>query len=167
MKFYTILAPSYISSQSANVILSDVRPFKLQSEALHAINVFLDEFLYSILDKSSSLSTDKLRASLLNLLPTSLGKEALLEAEVELRAYWDRTTGEDEPAPACEDDSTTFYLEWVFEVSVAHGRGFSLYAKLATVSSFASSVRHTQHSMNSMKTPTWKFVFSSDSSSTS
>ncbi|XP_006456735.1 hypothetical protein AGABI2DRAFT_122626 [Agaricus bisporus var. bisporus H97] len=109
-------SPSYISSQSANVILSDVRPFKLQSEALHAINVFLDEFLYSILDKSSSLSTDKLRASLLNLLPTSLGKEALLEAEVELRAYWDRTTGEDEPAPACEDDSTTFYLEWVFEL---------------------------------------------------
>lgn len=111
-----ILAPSYISSQSANVILSDVRPFKLQSEALHAINVFLDEFLYSILDNSGSLSTDKLRASLLNLLPTSLGKEALLEAEVELRAYWDRTAGESEPIPDAEDDSTTFHLEWAFEV---------------------------------------------------
>jgi hypothetical protein len=119
MNYFTILAPSYISSQSANVILSDVRPFKLQSEALHAINVFLDEFLYSILDKSGSLSTDKLRASLLNLLPTSLGKEALLEAEVELRAYWDRTTGEGEPILDSEDDSTTFHLEWVFEVSFA------------------------------------------------
>ncbi|KAF9006696.1 hypothetical protein BDQ17DRAFT_1540472 [Cyathus striatus] len=84
-------APSYISFQSADLILSDVRPIKLKAEALHSINVFLDEFLYGIIKSAGSLSTDKLRASLLHLLPTSLGKEALLEAEVELRAYWDRT----------------------------------------------------------------------------
>ncbi|KAJ3561732.1 hypothetical protein NP233_g10012 [Leucocoprinus birnbaumii] len=107
--------PSYISSQSADVILSDVRPFRLKTEALHAINVLLDEFLYSILNNSASLSTDKLRASLLSLLPTSLGKEALLEAEVELRAYWDRTT-EGGPVRQLEDDSTTFHLQWAFEL---------------------------------------------------
>ncbi|KAJ3546207.1 hypothetical protein NMY22_g2151 [Coprinellus aureogranulatus] len=82
---------TFISSHSADVILSDIRPFKLQAEALRSINVFLDELLYTILGSSKSLVTDRLRASLLGLLPTSIGKEALLEAEVELRAYWERT----------------------------------------------------------------------------
>lgn len=109
-------APSYISAQSADVILSDVRPFKLKTEALHAINVLLDEFLYNILNAAGSLSTDKLRGSLLNLLPTSLGKEALLEAEVELRAYWNRTNAEEGPRLEAGDDSKTFHLQWSFEV---------------------------------------------------
>ncbi|KAJ7167697.1 hypothetical protein C8R46DRAFT_1191771 [Mycena filopes] len=104
--------PSYISSHSADVILSDIRPIKLKLEALRSINVLLDEFLFNILNTSRSLSTDKLRASLLSILPTSLGKEALLEAEVELRAYWDRTA---RPA-APEDDTQTFHLQWAFEL---------------------------------------------------
>ncbi|GLB34110.1 hypothetical protein LshimejAT787_0109940 [Lyophyllum shimeji] len=106
--------PSYISSHSADVILSDIRPIKLKIEALHAINVLLDEFLHSILSNACSLSTDKLRASLLSLLPTTLGKEALLEAEVELRAYWDRTAPGD--VAVLEDDSKTFHLQWAFEL---------------------------------------------------
>ncbi|KXN89456.1 hypothetical protein AN958_05618 [Leucoagaricus sp. SymC.cos] len=109
-------APSYISSQSADVILSDVRPFKLKAEALHAINVLLDEFLYNILNNAGSLSTDKLHDSLLGLLPTSLGKDALLEAEVELRAYWDRTVAEGGPIPQLQDDSKTFHLQWAFQL---------------------------------------------------
>ncbi|KAJ7739894.1 hypothetical protein B0H16DRAFT_1424434 [Mycena metata] len=104
--------PSYISSHSADVILSDIRPIKLKLEALRSINVLLDEFLFNILNTSRSLSTDKLRASLLTILPTSLGKEALLEAEVELRAYWDRTTRPLAP----EDDTQTFHLQWAFEL---------------------------------------------------
>jgi hypothetical protein len=115
--FPFISAPSYISSQSADVILSDVRAFKLKTDALHAINVLLDEFLYNILNNSGSLSTDKLRVSLLSLLPTSLGKEALLEAEVELRAYWDRTTPGAAQTAQLGDDSKTFHLQWSFEVS--------------------------------------------------
>ncbi|KAJ7265494.1 hypothetical protein B0H12DRAFT_200736 [Mycena haematopus] len=104
--------PSYISSHSADVILSDIRPIKLKLEGLRSINVLLDEFLFNILNVSRSLSTDKLRASLLAVLPTSLGKEALLEAEVELRAYWDRT-----PRPAVQDDDAqTFNLQWAFEL---------------------------------------------------
>ncbi|KAF7352333.1 hypothetical protein MVEN_01197000 [Mycena venus] len=104
--------PSYISSHSADVILSDIRPIKLKLEGLRSINVLLDEFLFNILNTSRSLSTDKLRAGLLTILPTSLGKEALLEAEVELRAYWDRT-----PRPAVlEDDAQTFNLQWAFEL---------------------------------------------------
>lgn len=78
------------------------------------INVFLDEFLYGILSAARSLTTDKLRAGLLSVLPTALGKEALLEAEVELRAYWDRT----KPSKngAVDDDAATFNLQWAFEV---------------------------------------------------
>ncbi|KAJ2917492.1 hypothetical protein MD484_g2951, partial [Candolleomyces efflorescens] len=107
--------PNYISQHSADVILSDVRPFKLKPDALRAINVFLDEILYNILNSSNSLVPDRLRASLLGLLPTSLGKAALLEAEVELRAYWERTA----PAgivPSGEDDRATFHLPFAFEL---------------------------------------------------
>ncbi|KAF7332567.1 hypothetical protein MKEN_00139400 [Mycena kentingensis (nom. inval.)] len=107
-----VTGPQYISSHSADVILSDIRPIKLKLEGLRSINVLLDEFLFNILNTARSLSTDKLRASLLNILPTSLGKEALLEAEVELRAYWDRT-----PRPSSlDDDAGTFNLQWAFEL---------------------------------------------------
>jgi|ERR1700722_14757109 hypothetical protein len=110
--------PAYISAHSADVILSDIRPIKLQIDALRCINVLLDEFLYNILSSARSLSPDKLRAGLLKVLPTSLGKDALLEAEVELRAYWDRTG----PIPASDitqhgDDQGRFHLQWIFEVS--------------------------------------------------
>lgn len=104
--------PSYISAHSADVILSDIRPIKLKPEALQAINALLDEFLSRILHASGSLATDKLRASLLSLLPTSLGKEALLEAEVELRAYWERTDAKG----VVEDDNRTFHLQWAFSL---------------------------------------------------
>lgn len=50
---------------------------------------------------------------MLGLLPTTLGKEALLEAEVELRAYWDRTKP---PRGGLEDDKEVFNLQWAFEV---------------------------------------------------
>ncbi|KAJ7223977.1 hypothetical protein C8J57DRAFT_233154 [Mycena rebaudengoi] len=106
------VGPSYISSNSADVILSDIRPIKLKLEALRSINVLLDEFLFNILNTARSLSTDKLRASLLTILPASLGKEALLEAEVELRAYRERTA---RPA-VLEDDADTFNLQWAFKL---------------------------------------------------
>ncbi|KAG6828655.1 hypothetical protein H0H92_007124 [Tricholoma furcatifolium] len=105
-------SPSYISGHSADVILSEIRPIKLKIEALQSINVLLDEFLFSILKNSGSLLTDNLRASLLSLLPTTLGKEALLEAEVELRAYWDREAC----TAVLEDDSKGFHLQWTFEL---------------------------------------------------
>jgi hypothetical protein len=111
--------PTYISSHSADVILSEVRPIKLHPDALRSINVLLDEVLYSILAAARSLSTEKLRAGLLKVLPTSLGKDALLEAEVELRAYWDRTTtpsGTDNAKNG--DDVRHFHLQWAFEVSL-------------------------------------------------
>jgi hypothetical protein len=113
------LGPTYISSHSADVILSDIRPIKLQADALRCINVLLDEFLYNILSSARSLATDKLRAGLLKVLPTSLGKDALLEAEVELRAYWDRTgTLASDTVQPGDDQGKNFSLQWAFEVSL-------------------------------------------------
>ena len=107
-----LLGPAYLSSHSADVILSDIRPIKLNAEALTCINVLLDEFLYNVLSTSQSLTPERLRTGLLGALPTTLGKEALLEAEVELRAYWDRNKGR----KAAEDDKNSFDLHWSFEV---------------------------------------------------
>lgn len=111
-------SPGYISARSAEVILSDVRPIKLKPEALQSINVLLDEFLYGILSAARSIATDKLKAALLKVLPTSLGKEALLEAEVELKAYWERTTTAKSPASPRGAESGHFDLQWSFEVRV-------------------------------------------------
>lgn len=122
-------SPGYISARSAEVILSDVRPIKLKPEALTSINVLLDEFLYSILSLSRSLATDKLKGALLKVLPTSLGKEALLEAEVELKAYWERTTSARSPASVRSADASQYDLQWSFEVRPLHPRGtLRLYA---------------------------------------
>jgi hypothetical protein len=94
------------------VILSDIRPIQLKSEALRSINTFLDEFLWNILSTARSLVTDRIKAGVLKILPTSLGKAALLEAEVELKAYWERT------APNVgADDTLDFPLQWSYEVS--------------------------------------------------
>jgi hypothetical protein len=101
--------PNYISSHSADVILSDVRPIKLKLEALRSVNVLLDEFLYKILEAADSLATDKIKSGLNKVLPTSLGKDAVLEAEVELKAYWERNT----PHTPTKQE---FDLEWSFEV---------------------------------------------------
>ena len=105
----TVLGPTYISSHYADNILSDVRPIKLKLEALRCLNVLLDEFLYNILSAAGSLSTDQLKAGLNKILPTPLGKEAILEAEVELKGYWERNT----PHTPTKQD---FDLQWSFEV---------------------------------------------------
>lgn len=88
-----------------------MRPIKLKLEALRSINVLLDEFLYKILGAAGSLSTDSLKTGLHKILPTALGKEAVLEAEVELKEYWDRNTPH---TPSKQD----FDLYWSFEVRV-------------------------------------------------
>ncbi|KAI9448079.1 hypothetical protein H4582DRAFT_2068633 [Lactarius indigo] len=82
--------PMYISAHSAEVILSDFRPLKLQPDALHFLNLLLDDILANIITSSRSILTDRLKSGLLKTLPTTMGKDALLEAEMELHAYWQR-----------------------------------------------------------------------------
>ncbi|KAH7909454.1 hypothetical protein BJ138DRAFT_1067025 [Hygrophoropsis aurantiaca] len=110
-------APSYISSRSADVILSDIRPTKLTSEALHFINALLDEFLYSVLSAAQALATPRIRNGLHKVLPTTLGKEAILEAEMELRAYWERNGGVSGSASLQgTNDDANFHLQWAYEL---------------------------------------------------
>lgn len=116
---YVILAPSYLSSAKAELCLSELRPTKVRTEALICINVFLDELLWLVLSSARAFNTERLKIGLLKALPTSLGKEALLEAEVELRAYWEKSGHavlkaiEATPAPS----SSEFPLQAAFEVS--------------------------------------------------
>jgi hypothetical protein len=95
--------------------LSDIRPIKLKVEALRSVNAFLDELLWTILSNSRSLATDRIKATLLKIIPTTLGKEALLEAEVELKAYWERTSSRRNPNTATAEGED-FPLQWSFEV---------------------------------------------------
>jgi len=115
---YVILAPSYLSSAKAELCLSELRPTKVRTEALICINVFLDELLWLVLSSARSFSTERLKIGLLKALPTTLGKEALLEAEVELRAHWEKSGHallkaiEAAPVPS----SSEFPLQTAFEV---------------------------------------------------
>lgn len=106
---HAVTGANFISSHSADVIISDVRPIKLKLEALRSLNVLLDEFLYTILSAAGSLTTDRLKSGLNKLLPNGLGKAAVTEAEVELKAYWERNAPH---TPTVEN----FDLEWSFEV---------------------------------------------------
>ena len=107
-------APVYLSPRSADVVLSEIRPTKLAPDALRSVNVLLDELMWMILSTARSFATDQIKSALGKLLPTILGKEALLEAEVELHAYWDRTT--DHPSRPYAENTQDFPIQPAFEV---------------------------------------------------
>ncbi|KAJ1308567.1 hypothetical protein OPQ81_004266 [Rhizoctonia solani] len=84
-------APAYVSARSADEILSSIRPTRIKSESLRSLNIFLDELLWLILHSARSLATNRLKAGLLQVMPSTVGKDAVLEAEVELQAYRQRS----------------------------------------------------------------------------
>jgi hypothetical protein len=111
---------SYVSHRSAEVILSDIRPIQVKAEALQCVNSFLDELLFTVLREAHSLSPDRLREGLRKVLPTQLGKEALLEAEVELKAFYERTGPLSSPRTNTGGDGPDFQLESVFQVRILY-----------------------------------------------
>lgn len=113
------MAPNYLSSRSSEVILSDIRPTKIKPETLRAINNLLDELLLLVLSTARSIATEKLKTGLLKVLPTALGKDAILEAEIELRAYQERTAPADPSASPDSSSPKDFPLQPVFEVRFA------------------------------------------------
>ncbi|PKC00401.1 hypothetical protein RhiirA5_365745, partial [Rhizophagus irregularis] len=68
----------YISQRAANAIIADVAPYRISSEALSAINNFLDEFLYFLIDSARSLDLIRIKDAISQVLPTSLGKNAIV-----------------------------------------------------------------------------------------
>jgi hypothetical protein len=108
-------APAYVSARSADEILSAIRPTKIKNESLRSLNIFLDELLWLILHAARSLATNRLKAGLLQIMPSMVGKDAILEAEVELRTYKLRS-----PTPVLDEPGTRqvdFPLQPTFEVS--------------------------------------------------
>jgi hypothetical protein len=89
-------SPSYISARSANSIISDSRPTRIQADALLLLNKLLDELLLLVLVSAKSLATDRIKTDgLLKVMNNSmLAKDALLEAELELRNYNDSKRAE-------------------------------------------------------------------------
>lgn len=110
------MAPNYLSARSSEVILSDIRPTNIKPETLRAINNLLDELLVLVLSTARSIATEKLKTGLLKVLPTALGKDAILEAEIELRAYQERTAPADPSASPDSSSPKDFPLQPVFEL---------------------------------------------------
>ncbi|CAO1622989.1 unnamed protein product [Sympodiomycopsis kandeliae] len=81
--------PSYISARSANSIISESRPTRIQAQTLAYLNRILDELLLFIVVSARSLATDRIKSDgLLKVLNNNvLAKDAVLEAELELRNY--------------------------------------------------------------------------------
>lgn len=88
-------SPSFISSRSANSLISFSRPTRIQAVTLHFLNRLLDELLLLILASARSLSTDRIKSDgILRVLGSTgsgalLAKNAVLEAELEMRSYVD------------------------------------------------------------------------------
>ena len=92
----------FLSSTSANAIVSDLRPTSVSSPALHHVNLFLDELLTSLISSAQSINPSDLRATGVPAVfsgdksagestgPRSLGRAAVGEAEMELRSWFDQ-----------------------------------------------------------------------------
>uniref|UniRef100_V5F286 Uncharacterized protein n=1 Tax=Kalmanozyma brasiliensis (strain GHG001) TaxID=1365824 RepID=V5F286_KALBG len=81
--------PSLISARSANTLISENRPTRIQAETLLILNGLLDELLLAIISSAKSLATDRIKTDgVLKVLGSNLlAKDAVLEAELELRSY--------------------------------------------------------------------------------
>ncbi|ORZ02815.1 hypothetical protein BCR43DRAFT_482217 [Syncephalastrum racemosum] len=77
----------YICSSAANAIISEIGPYRVSSDALQTINQFLDEFLVFLLSSSLSLDLSRIKAVVFTLLPSTLGKNAIVEAELEVKTF--------------------------------------------------------------------------------
>ncbi|PWN53503.1 hypothetical protein IE53DRAFT_359939 [Violaceomyces palustris] len=93
--------PSYISARSANSLISEHRPTRIQAETLLVLNRLLDELLLMILSSAKSLATDRIKTDgMLKVMNNNLlAKNAVLEAELELRSYVDGKRAEGAKVP--------------------------------------------------------------------
>jgi hypothetical protein len=79
----------YVCQRAAHAIIAEIGPLRVSSDALQAINVFIDEFLALLVVSASSLDLVRIKTAVIQLLPHSLGKNALVEAEIELKQQID------------------------------------------------------------------------------
>lgn len=93
--------PSLISARSANSLISENRPTRIQAETLLVLNGLLDELLLTILTAAKSLATDRIKSDgMLRVFSNNLlAKDAVLEAELELRSYLEARRAEGAKVP--------------------------------------------------------------------
>ncbi|CAO3682590.1 unnamed protein product [Rhizopus microsporus] len=65
----------------------EIGPFRVSTDALQAINQFLDEFIVLLVGCSLSLDLSEIKSTVFNLLPSTLGKNAIVEAELEVKTF--------------------------------------------------------------------------------
>ncbi|KAF9343828.1 hypothetical protein BGX34_006332, partial [Mortierella sp. NVP85] len=79
----------YIAQKFANAILADASPYVISPDGLQALNAFLDELLFILVDTAKGLETTRIKAAVYQTFPTALGKNAIVEAELEAKSYID------------------------------------------------------------------------------
>ncbi|KAI8140514.1 hypothetical protein BJV82DRAFT_671590 [Fennellomyces sp. T-0311] len=77
----------YVCHRAANAIITEVDPLRVSTDALQVINQFLDEFVTLLLSSSQSLDLSRIKTTVLTLLPSALGKNAIVEAELQVKSY--------------------------------------------------------------------------------
>ncbi|KAI8583877.1 hypothetical protein K450DRAFT_276881 [Umbelopsis ramanniana AG] len=78
----------YVSIQAAIAIIAEIGSLRISSDALNSINQFLDEYLVMLLENAACLDLAQLKAAVSHTLSyTPLGKNAIVEAELELKSY--------------------------------------------------------------------------------
>ena len=86
-------SPTYLSSRSANALISDLRPTQLHPQALQHLNLLLDELVVLLLKSARSLNTEQIKHEALTSVfggetgARGLGRTAVSEAEIELRSW--------------------------------------------------------------------------------
>lgn len=83
----------YVSSRSADALLSDVKPLTVDLVALGLLNEVLDELLLSLVYRAGGLAPVKLKNALPVVLPNPLCRAAVEEAELELLSWFDSPEG--------------------------------------------------------------------------
>ncbi|KAG0192416.1 hypothetical protein DFQ28_009240 [Apophysomyces sp. BC1034] len=78
----------YVCQRAANAIITEIGPYRVSSDALQSINQFLDEFLEILLSSCASFDLSRIKNAVFDLLPSSsLGKNAIVEAELEVKTF--------------------------------------------------------------------------------
>ncbi|CEI94846.1 hypothetical protein RMCBS344292_09051 [Rhizopus microsporus] len=75
---------TFVCQRAAHAIIAEAGSIRISNEGLDAINAFIDEFLFILLRACPSTHLDSIKTNIKQLLPNSLGKNALIEADMEI-----------------------------------------------------------------------------------
>ncbi|KAI7861060.1 hypothetical protein BDC45DRAFT_493430 [Circinella umbellata] len=82
----------YVCHRAANAIITEVDPLRVSTDALQVINQFLDEFVHLLLSSAQSLDLSRIKTAVFSLLLSSpVGKNAIVEAELQVKSYSEST----------------------------------------------------------------------------